>query len=276
MAFAELKCKNCGQSISIDAQSGVAVCEFCGSVYTDENSSVSTKVENANALLTKLNEPEKAKRLFEQISEECPGDCRGWLGIARVITADFSAKELSIKQFREAQMNIDKAISVSDDETSESIKSQWLKYCSEINDDIKSKEDTLNELLKKQSVLLDKRQQLNDKVYDGEKALDKINRSYATVRVLFITALILFAVLSVIAICILFSDFVLRDNNYTPLILLIIGLVLTAVVTPPMLSGRKAVEEAENKLKKLTIELNDINSQIENTADIIEQNKETV
>ena len=276
MAFAELKCKNCGQSIRIDAQSGAAVCEFCGSVYTDENSSVSTMVENANALLTKLNEPEKAKILFEQISEEYPGDFRGWLGIARAITADFSAKKLSIKQFREAQTNIDKAMSVSDDETSESIKSRWLKYRSEVSDDIKSKEDILDELLMQQTALLDKRQQINDRLYEDEKALDKINRSYATVRVFFITALILFAVLSVIAICIIFADFVLREKSFTPLILVITGLALTAVVTLPMLTGRRTVKEAENKLKQLTLELNDISGQIKKTADLIEQTKETV
>ncbi|MDO4848133.1 MAG: hypothetical protein Q3968_08415 [Clostridiaceae bacterium] len=276
MAFAELKCKNCGQSISIDAQSGVAVCEFCGSVYTDENSSVSTKVENASALLTKLNEPEKAKRLFEQISEECPGDCRGWLGIARVITADFSAEKLSLNQFREAQMNIDKAISVSDDETSESIKSQWLKYCSEINDDIKSKEDTLNELLKKQSVFLDKRQQLNDKLSEEEKASGKINKTYSTAVVIFCAALVVFAVLLILAICIFFSDFVLGDKSRLPLILVIIGLVLTVVGILPVLSKRKAVKEVQSALNNLMLELNDISGQIEKTADLIEQAKETV
>lgn len=276
MAFAELKCKNCGQSISIDAQSGVAVCEFCGSVYTDENSSVSTKVENASALLTKLNEPEKAKRLFEQISEECPGDCRGWLGIARVITADFSAKELSIKQFREAQMNIDKAISVSDSETANAIKSKWAEYCSKISYDIKSKEDTLSELLRRQSVLLDKRQQLNDKVYDGEKASGKINKTYSTAVVIFCAALVVFAVLLILAICIFFSDFVLGDKSRLPLILVIIGLVLTVVGILPVLSKRKAVKEAQSALNNLTLELNDISGQIEKTADLIEQAKETV
>lgn len=276
MVLRDIKCKNCGHSISINAQSGVAVCEFCGSVYADENSLVSAKVESAYALLNKLNEPEKAKSLFAQISEDCPGDFRGWLGIAQAITADFSAEKLSIKQFREAQINIDKAISVSDNKTAEGIKSQWIKYCSEVSDDIKSKEDMLKGLFIQQSALLDKRQQINDDISAAEKASGKINQQYAIAMLFFIAALVLFAVLSVIAICLLFSNFVLSSKSYTPLMLVITGLILIAVSIPSVFSKRSAVKDAEGKLKKLTVELNDISQQIEKTADSIEQAKETV
>lgn len=95
----KLQCELCGD-IDLVKQDGFFVCQSCGCKYTPEEArkmlvelegpvqvsgvaTVDDLIKNAETFM-KFGETDKAMEVYKKVSAEYPGDCRAWLGLARI------------------------------------------------------------------------------------------------------------------------------------------------------------------------------------------------
>ncbi len=188
MPIVEAKCTNCGHALKVDNSKDAAVCEFCGSAFivekainnyisnnhykiehaninmTDEHS-VENRLENAEVFYTKLNQPEKALELFTKVSENAPGDYRGWWGIARVLSEEFTLKECGMNKYSAIESAVNNALSVAPAEKKEDMLTVWKRekvmlyeYVDKLREKVKKAEEdlsALNEYYEKQKSEVD-------------------------------------------------------------------------------------------------------------------------
>ena len=121
MPLVAAKCLNCGGELQIDSGRDAAICPYCGTpfvvekainYYTTQNvthigtighadihvmddSGLEAKVKNADAYLTRHKDYAKAEELFLELTESFSHDYRGWWGVARTLTRDFSGLNIS-------------------------------------------------------------------------------------------------------------------------------------------------------------------------------------
>ena len=107
MAYIAAKCPACGAGIQVPDDMQKTFCSYCGSsivseeaiklnkvqvIGTVEVSGIATLdrlIQNAEANM-KINEIGRARKVYEQITEDYPDDYRGWWGLLRCCTSDFS------------------------------------------------------------------------------------------------------------------------------------------------------------------------------------------
>ena len=120
MPLVAAKCLECGGELQIDNAQDAAVCPYCGTpfvvekainyyttqhvtnigsiahadIHVNEDSGLEAKVKNAEAYLTKHKDYAKAEALFQEITENYSHDYRGWWGIARIMTREFSGLDI--------------------------------------------------------------------------------------------------------------------------------------------------------------------------------------
>lgn len=115
MSFVSTKCPNCGANIKVDGESKKGVCEFCGAEYVTQdvinnyqiNNNYSTVqyvtknvagggsleseeyIKNGDVFLS-LNMYDKAKKAYMTAIELNPADWRGWFGMVKICTRNFT------------------------------------------------------------------------------------------------------------------------------------------------------------------------------------------
>ncbi len=118
MGMIPARCTQCGADLEVDASADAAICPNCSTPFIVEkainNYNTTYKVENLkadkvivqdanscdNLILAgedflKLNEKEKARDKFQKAVSDFPGDYRGWLGLIKVNTDNFTNKSVS-------------------------------------------------------------------------------------------------------------------------------------------------------------------------------------
>ena len=111
----QIKCKNCGANIKVDNNNQKYVCEHCGAefileetinnfetvnnynttqnivkyIYGKESMDVADIVRNGDVFLS-LGEIDKAEKLYNKAINTNPADWRGWFGMVRIKTNNFS------------------------------------------------------------------------------------------------------------------------------------------------------------------------------------------
>lgn len=176
MPFVEAKCTNCGHTLKVDNSKDAAICEFCGSAFIVEKAinnfntynqyqieyaniqmaderSVEKRLENAEVFFKKLNQPEKAKELFLSVTEDSPSDYRGWWGVARVLTNDFTLKKCNLYLFNDAKKCAESAITVAPENEAANLKEIWdrqekalVKFIKTMETPISGIQNQINEL----------------------------------------------------------------------------------------------------------------------------------
>ena len=81
--MALFKCKMCGGTLEINAQSNVAVCEYCGTKQTVPKAEDDKKVNLFNRAnrLRFANEFDKASGVYESIVEQYPEEAEAYWGL---------------------------------------------------------------------------------------------------------------------------------------------------------------------------------------------------
>lgn len=118
MNLISAKCPNCGANIKVDGESKTGRCEFCGAEYITQdvvnqysvNNHYSTVqyvtkniaggtgleaeeyIRNGDVFIS-LNMYDKAKKAYSQAIELNPGDWRGWFGMVKACTKNFTDYE---------------------------------------------------------------------------------------------------------------------------------------------------------------------------------------
>lgn len=114
MPLVPAKCPSCGADVQIDDSRKEAFCSFCGSkflvesavnyyntnneyhieqanIQVEDRNGLEARLKNAESYLSQHKQYLKALPMFESITKEFGGDWRGWWGMARGLTYDFSA-----------------------------------------------------------------------------------------------------------------------------------------------------------------------------------------
>ena len=143
MALTETKCPNCGANIVADDGKKKISCIYCHTEFTLTPDTVSNAsgaahgdevtniFERAEVFLTALHKPDEALKLYSDYSMQEPGDYRGWLGIARALSNDFTKTECDRETLSKIEDNILSAIYVAGD-YAEDIKKTWEEYESRV------------------------------------------------------------------------------------------------------------------------------------------------
>jgi len=118
MALVPARCTQCNALLEVDSAKDAANCVYCGTAFVVEkainnyathqqntfnignaniqvqdSSSPETKLANAEVFLTSFCDYEKAEELFREVTQEAPGDYRGWWGVVRARTRDLDKDE---------------------------------------------------------------------------------------------------------------------------------------------------------------------------------------
>ena len=162
MGIINFICTTCGKKLELDTNNNWCICQVCGSRFSKdqaiglstENNSlyeleefVESELKNAEILLKTDAQSRMAERIYEKITECKPKDYRGWLGIVRAISHEFTKTDCTEKEFDRMNSCITNAITKADSENKNKISYTWNKYCKMINEYTtrKSEEERLQE-----------------------------------------------------------------------------------------------------------------------------------
>lgn len=162
MPLVKGQCVNCGAILELDFNTKSGVCRHCGTPYFSEDvinnyitnnnihnhiehaniemvdeSSSKKLLENAEISFVQLNDSHKARELFAKVAEKSPGDYRGWWGLVRVDTDNFTNIKCGKKKLREIEKYANNAIIVAPAEMKLKLKNEWNSYIQKFDEYIK-------------------------------------------------------------------------------------------------------------------------------------------
>lgn len=159
MAFIEAKCKNCGGDIRLDEKLNRGKCDYCGTEFVksdiivnknykidnatlvlNEDSFTEQMFVNAETYLLKLKDYDKAFDTYHSITQSKADDCRGWWGMLRAASHDFTLIQNSRDLLEALRTYADNAIKLAADDEKESFIEQWDTYRRKLEGYIDGKE----------------------------------------------------------------------------------------------------------------------------------------
>lgn len=122
MPLVPAKCPGCGGDMQIDGSRKEAFCPYCGTKFLvesavnyyntkneyhiehadikmEDSKGLETKLRNAEAYLDKLKDYSSAEKLYLDITDEFASDWRGWWGLARAYSRDFTGLGTSVSLY---------------------------------------------------------------------------------------------------------------------------------------------------------------------------------
>ena len=122
MPLVKAQCTNCGATLDVDSAHDAAVCKFCGTpfivekainnynttnvtnIHTDNLSinanSIDDMARAADTFMT-LKDYVSAEKIYRKLTETAPYDSRGWWGLVRIKTTDFSDYLITEEEYAE-------------------------------------------------------------------------------------------------------------------------------------------------------------------------------
>lgn len=150
------KCTNCGGELEVDSVKEAAVCKYCGTPFITEKAvnnynnriehlhadtvvlsdgqSVDDRVKAAETFIN-LNNYVSAEKIFSTLTQECPYDYRGWWGLIKIHTENFTVSFANTTGRFKTDFNYIKklynsALTVANQEEKEIITPIFNKYAS--------------------------------------------------------------------------------------------------------------------------------------------------
>ncbi len=165
MAFIEAKCKNCGAKITLNEKMTRGICEFCGTefiksdlivnnnysfenatVVVDNSSLIQQQLINADTFLTKLKDYDKAMESFLSVTKTKADDHRGWWGVVRTISREFTYMELTADEYAECRKYAENALSLAPEDEKTEYEKLWENYSSKISQRLLKEIEEENEI----------------------------------------------------------------------------------------------------------------------------------
>lgn len=130
-------CPQCSAPLTVD-ENGVMKCEFCGAVLLDNRhsfvhtsrdfeSEMNYFIENAECLMSD-GEYSIAFDRFKEISENYSKDYRGWWGMARASTREFTNVDISEDDFKLLCKRYSNALSKAPDDKKQELEAVFAEY----------------------------------------------------------------------------------------------------------------------------------------------------
>lgn len=131
-------CPQCSAPLKPVDENGVMKCEFCGAVLLDKRhsfvhttrdfeSEMNHYIENAECLMED-GEYSTAFNQFRQVAENFSRDYRGWWGMARAATEEFSDTDISEDDFKRLYKHYTNALSKAPDDKKQEIEAVFAEY----------------------------------------------------------------------------------------------------------------------------------------------------
>lgn len=131
-------CPQCSAPLKVVDENGVMKCEFCGAVLLDKRhsfvhttrdfeSEMNHYIENAECLMSD-GEYSIAFERFKEISENYSKDYRGWWGMARASTREFTDVDISEENFKLLCKRYSNALSKAPDDKKQEIEAVFTEY----------------------------------------------------------------------------------------------------------------------------------------------------
>lgn len=131
-------CPQCGAPLTEADENGNMKCKFCGAISLDKRHSfvhttrdfeaeLAHYLENAEELISD-GEYEIAFKKFKEIAEQYSKDYRGWWGMARALTFDFTEPDLSEESYKEVCRYCKSALAKAPDDKKEELEIFFNEY----------------------------------------------------------------------------------------------------------------------------------------------------
>lgn len=152
-------CTQCGSKLEVDPSREAAVCPYCktpfitqkainhynttnvtniGSLHaevlnvTDDNSR-DNRVKSGETFI-RLNDYVSAEKIFGDLTKDCPYDYRGWWGLIRVYSVDFSDMTIDGEKLSSIAQLYQKAIAVASIDEQKAIEPQYEAYYNSVRE----------------------------------------------------------------------------------------------------------------------------------------------
>lgn len=157
MPLVAAKCTQCGANLEIDNALEAALCPSCQTPFVTERAisnyntynqnnykienaqlhindekSIENRLKNAEVFFKKHNDEEKAKKIFESVTDDAPDDYRGWWGLVRVYSAEFAYTDCGEAIFHKIEGYAKRAFNVATKEILEQIQGVWKIYLKKV------------------------------------------------------------------------------------------------------------------------------------------------
>ena len=152
-------CTQCGSKLEVDPSREAAVCPYCktpfitqkainhynttnvtniGSVHADvlnmtDDNSRDNRVKSGETFIT-FNDYVSAEKIFGDLTKDCPYDYRGWWGLIRVYSVDFSDMTIDGEKLSSIAQLHQKAIAVASIDEQKAIEPQYEAYYNSVRE----------------------------------------------------------------------------------------------------------------------------------------------
>lgn len=152
-------CTQCGSKLEVDPSKEAAVCPYCktpfitqkainhynttnvtniGSVHADvlnmtDDNSRDNRVKSGETFI-RLNDYVSAEKIFGDLTKDCPYDYRGWWGLIRVYSVDFSDMTIDGEKLSSIAQLYQKAIAVASIDEQKAIEPQYEAYYNSVRE----------------------------------------------------------------------------------------------------------------------------------------------
>lgn len=200
-SYLVLSCPQCGSNeFNTDIDTGTKMCKYCNTTFVpnpaNEHTSIK-KLDNAELYFHKFNDKNIAIKYYKEAINLDPGNFRGWWGLAKVKSDNFTNLSISMMDFSEVKELVEKAILTCSGEVKERIKNIFHQY-----EENKSSYDKLCidyeqkckelELIKKEQEKIKKdKDKLNKRIKEEKLNSSKVRIKYNIALILLSSVLII-------------------------------------------------------------------------------------
>ncbi len=146
-------CTQCGAKLEVDSSQDAAVCPFCHTAFITEkainnyNTTIVNNIDTLHADVVKINDDQSidnrvksgetflkmndyysAQNVFSKLTEECPYDYRGWWGLIKVVSQNFSFYGINIEDLNYIRELYSRLITVINDEERKKVDLSYKPY----------------------------------------------------------------------------------------------------------------------------------------------------
>lgn len=203
MPLVAAKCTQCGANLQIDNSNEAAICPHCktpfitekaitnyktynnykienADVYIHDERSIETRLKNAEVFFTIHKNYEKARQLFLSVADDAPDDYRGWWGLVRLETEEFTYFGHRNSKFKSINEYANCALNVASVDIIQKIKPAWQEWVKNMNDFLIGTENQRNDLVSQLKTAENTKNRLNDTIHNLSYKI--INLEYETIK----------------------------------------------------------------------------------------------
>ena len=297
MALVAAKCTMCGSELKVDSSLKSAKCPTCGTEYivqdainyhntynvtniehagnviVKDESSVDSRIENATDNLIQHKNYARAKEIFQSVVNDKSGDFRGWWGLVRAESEDFTLFNCSQSKFDTIKNNADGAFRVAPPEVKNQLQRQWDSYVQRVNQNKQIKTNEQNIYKNKKNSEIEQKKSLEKRILglqqERERYINERGRNINTLS---------HPMKGVIAagIFFIFCGVVSLGLGSSALIMILIGAVMVGGMGYRYFAAKSAVSSLEQKIEHKEAEIQFVQNEINQIMADISQTEQSI